>query len=169
LGFSEAVRLDYHHTMLSKLAGSLSLALWFGGGVVAGFVAPQAAFGVLADRQLAGSIAGSVLSTYGVIVLVCGGVYLLSHIAARVGGASWSRLTLALVVVALIIVAFSQFVLTPQIADLRAQMREAGVAPEYQGRFGAYHQLSVIFFAIQWLLATVALVRHTQVLATRRH
>jgi hypothetical protein len=155
--------------MLTKLAGTLALALWFGGGVVAGFVAPQAAFAGLADRQLAGTVAGAVLSTYGLIVLVCGLVYLVSHAAARLNGASWSRLTLSLVIAALIIVALSHFVLTPEIADLRAEIGGAGDSPELQGRFGAYHQLSVILFALQWLLATVALIRHTQYLATRRH
>jgi len=152
-----------------KISGVLALALWFGGGVVAGFVAPQAAFAGLADRQLAGSIAGAVLSTYGIMVLICGLVYLLSHGAARLNGASWSRLTLSLVITALLVVAFSQFVLTPEIADLRAEIRGAGESPELQGRFGAYHQLSVVLFALQWLLATVALLRHTHYLAMRRH
>ena len=155
--------------MLSKMAALLALALWFGGGVVAGFVAPQAAFAGLADRQLAGSIAGAVLSTYAIVVLICGLMYVLSHLAARINGASWSRLTLILIVAALIIVAISQFVLTPEIADLRAEIRGTGETPELQGRFGAYHQLSVILFAIQWLLAAVALVRHGMYLAARRH
>jgi len=152
--------------MLTKLAGTLALALWFGGGIVAGFVAPQAVFAGLADRQLAGSISGAILSAYAVMVLICGVVYLLSHGAGRLGGATWSRLTLALVMAAFLIVVFSQFVLTPHIADLRAEM--LGV-PELESRFSTYHQLSVILFALQWLLATVALIRHTHYLAMRRH
>jgi hypothetical protein len=155
--------------MFFKISGALALALWFGGGVVAGFVAPQAVFAGLVDRQMAGTISGAILSAYAVLTLISGAVYVLSHVASRLSGASWSRLTLILVITALTIVALSQFVLTPHIADLRAQMRGAGVTPELQGRFGVYHQLSVTLFAIQWLLATVALIRHTRYLATRRH
>jgi hypothetical protein len=147
--------------MLWNVISTLALGLWFGGGVVAGFVAPQAAFGVLTDRQVAGSIAGAVLSRYSLIAIASGIAYCGAWFGASGGSRPYAKVTLILVVIALLVVCFSQFVLTPKIADLRAEMRAGGETPELQGRFGAYHRWSVILFTMQWLLVSAALVRHS--------
>jgi hypothetical protein len=73
--------------MLIHMAATLALALWFGGGVVAGLLAPQAAFSILTDRPLAGSIAGIVLSRFAALAVASTLVYVatwfLSRLTAR--------------------------------------------------------------------------------------
>jgi uncharacterized membrane protein len=148
--------------------GVVALAVWFGGGIVAGFVAPPAAFKFLeTERQLAGSIAGYVLGRFQVICLISGAVYCLSWIFARLTGGRPHRWALPLVIVALLLAAYAHFALDPQIATLRDTLRAAGDTPELKGQFGALHQRSVVIFAIQWLLAAAALALHSVSLSRR--
>lgn len=144
------------------IIASLALALWFGGGVIAGFVAPQAAFGVLSDRAQAGSIAGIVLGRYTWIAVASGVVYMAAWFFSRLTASPFKRRTLAVVVVALLVIAISQWYITPQIAQLRSQMSAAGALAELQSRFDALHRLSVILFGVQWLLSGAALVFHAR-------
>lgn len=146
--------------MFIYLLAAVALAVWFGGGVVAGFVAPQAAFGVLADRAQAGSIAGIVLGRFAVIAMVSGAVYIVAWFLSRLGARPFKKRALVVVSLALLVMAASQFYITPQIAGLRLQMAGSGATPELQTRFDALHTLSVVLFGIQWLFAGIALVLH---------
>lgn len=146
--------------MLIHLLAALALAIWFGGGVVAGFVAPQAAFGVLADRAQAGSIAGIVLGRFAFIAMTAGVVYVTAWFLSRLSSRPFKKRSLFIVGAALLIIAFSQWYLTPQIAALRVQMAGAGASPDLQLRFDSLHTVSVVLFGIQWLLAGCALVLH---------
>lgn len=146
--------------MFWHILSLLSLAVWFGGGIIAGFVAPQAAFKFLADRQVAGSIAGSVLSTYAMIEIAAGSVYCLSWVAGVLSSRTFHKITLVLVLLALIAVLYGHFVIDPKIATLRDQIRAQGETPALEGEFGAMHRTSVVLFGIEWLLVGVALVIH---------
>lgn len=154
--------------MIWHILAVLALAVWFGGGIIAGFVAPPAAFKFLAaDRQLAGSIAGFVLGRFQMIALVSGIVYCCAWAFEQLRGGQLPKLALALVVVALLLVAYAHFSLDPHIAALRDTMRAAGESPELKGAFGVLHQRSIIVFGIGWLLVGAALVLHTASLARR--
>jgi len=146
--------------MFWHILSLLALAVWFGGGIVAGFVAPQIAFKVLADRQLAGTVAGGVLGTYAVIELVAGSVYCASWLAGFLSNRTFHKAALLLVLLALILVLYGHFVVDPKIAALRDQIRLDGGTPALQGEFGALHRTSVILFGIEWLLVGTALVVH---------
>jgi len=146
--------------MFWQVAGTLALALWFGGGVVAGFIAPQAAFGVLADRAQAGSIAGIVLGRYAGIAVISGLVYVATWFFSGVSPRPFRKRSLMVVGAALLVIAFSQWYVSPQVAALRTQMATVGVTPDLQSRFDSFHTLSVILFGVQWLLAGTALVLH---------
>lgn len=128
---------------------------------MAGFVAPPVAFNVLADRALAGSIAGMVLGRYAMVALVSGVVYIVTWFLSRMTARPFSKRLLAVVVLALAVIAVSHWYVTPQIADLRVQMHAPGAASDLQLRFDAMHTLSVWLFGFQWLLAGLALVLHT--------
>jgi hypothetical protein len=108
--------------MLTYILAAVALALWFGGGVVAGFVAPQAAFGVLADRAAAGSIAGVVLGRYTVISVASGCVYVAAWFLSRLSSRPYRKRSLVVVGAALLVIVFSQWYVSPQIAALRSQM-----------------------------------------------
>ena len=154
--------------MLWQVVAAVVLALWFGGGVVAGFVAPQSVFAILSDRQTAGSLAGLILSRYAVLVTLCAGLYIAAWFSTRLTSRPWPKRRLMVVVVALAVVVVSHWFLTPQIALLRAQMAAPGAPADLASRFDALHRLSVALFGIQWLLSGVALVMHTSSGAARR-
>ena len=145
----------------------LALAAWFGGGIIAGFVAPQAAFSILADRQLAGSIAGRVLGTYTTIEIVAASVYCLSWVAGILSSRTFHKAALILVILALVMVLYGHFVVDPKISTLREQIRAGGETPVLKGEFGALHRASVILFGIEWLLVGCALVVHIISMAGR--
>jgi hypothetical protein len=155
--------------MLWQVVAAVALALWFGGGVVAGFVAPQSVFAVLSDRQTAGSLAGLILSRYALLVTVCGGLYIAAWFLTRLTSRPWPRRRLVVVVAALALVVASHWLLTPQIALLRAQMAAPGAPADLAGRFDSLHRLSVALFGIQWLLSGLALVQHSMGSDPRRH
>ena len=154
--------------MIWNVLAVIALAVWFGGGIIAGFVAPPAAFKFLAaDRQLAGSIAGYVLGRFQVICMASGLVYCASWVGAWLSGGNPQRWALILVAAALLLVVYAHFSLDPQIAALRDTIHSAGESPELTGAFGALHLRSVIVFGVEWLLVTAALVLQTFTLARR--
>ena len=152
----------YPRLMAWTVVASLALALWFGGGVVAGLIAPPAAFQFAADRQIAGSIAGAILNRFALLALVSGAVYCASWAGMHFMNRAPSRIALILILLALAVVCYSQSVLSPEVAELRDAIRSGGETPELSGRFGALHGRSVALFGVQLLLTGVALVLHIQ-------
>ena len=138
----------------------LALAAWLGGGIVAGFISPQAVFGLLEDRQLAGSIAGAILSRYTLLAAICGVAYGISWMGRLGSGRPFPRAALILVGIALLVIAYSQFVLTPEITLLREAIRSGGETPELSGQFGRLHGTSVALFGLQWILTGSAFILH---------
>lgn len=157
------------YRMLWHILSVFALAAWFGGGIIAGFVAPQAVFRILTDRQLAGSIAGVVLGHYSILKLCAGIVYCASWLAGFSISRAFNRVALILVIVALLSAGYSYFVLDPKIAALRDRMHSQGETPELTGNFGSLHRQSVILFGIEWLLIGVALAVHVGKALVRHH
>lgn len=146
--------------MFWYVLGTAALALWFGGGVIAGFVAPQAAFGVLTDRVLAGTIAGAVLGRYAMISMISGLVYIVAWFFSRLTARPWRKRTLLVVALGLLVIAFSEWYVTPRIIALRSQFGPSGAPSDLRAPFDSLHRLSVIFFSVQWVLSGVAIALH---------
>jgi hypothetical protein len=124
------------------------------------FVAP-AAFSVL-DRESAGRLVSAVFPRYYAVGLVLGLVGL-AGLAGRLlagerGPAPWA---LALLLLMLGLTAFTMLVLLPQLEEVRATLRAAGVAPgsglPETRAFGRLHGLSLILNGVT-LLAGLALL-----------
>ena len=107
------------------------------------------------------------LGKFQMIALASGIVYCCAWAFEQLRGGQLPKLALALVVAALLLVAYAHFALDPQIATLRETLRASGDSPELKGQFGALHQRSVMVFGIGWLLVGVALVLHTAWLSRR--
>ena len=116
---------------------------------------------ILEDRQLAGSVAGMVLSQFSVLAMISGVAYCASWLGRLGSGRPFPRMALILCAIGLLIIAYSQFVLTPEIALLRDTIRSGGETPELAGRFGRLHGTSVVLFGLQWVMAASAFVVHT--------
>lgn len=124
---------------LTGIASALErilLTLWAGSLWVTGFMVAPVLFAVLDDRALAGTLAGELFSITAYLGLACGSVLLaLNVVNYRVF--NWRGAVLAGM---LLLVVTGQFVLTPMIAELRAQGLSGSP------RFGQLHGLASVLF-----------------------
>lgn len=128
------------------------VVFWAGTLWTVGFVVAPVLFELIAERALAGSIAGRLFQTtwwisYGV------GACVLLHALSR-GGARSAVFWLAtgMIVVALV----SALGIQPQIAELRASM---GADEALRARFAMWHGVSSMLYAVQSVLAVVLVVK----------
>ena len=144
---------------MSRLA-TILIAAWVGAAALfVGSVAP-AAFAVLPDRALAGALVGRVLPVVFITGIVGGALtILLDWPYGRVASDKW-RFGAAVVTAAACAVA--QFVVSPRIASLRAEIGPSLQAialddPRRQA-FGQLHAISVGWLGVAMLAATVVVI-----------
>lgn len=115
---------------------------WVGSLWTTGFLVAPVLFAGLDDRALAGTLAGRLFGLTAWLGLGCGLALLVSgYLRGRRGG--WRPWTVGAM---LLLVAAGQFVLTPQIAALRA----AGLTDS--SRFGLLHGVASVLFLLTALL-----------------
>lgn len=129
----------------------LLLTAWVGGLWAIGYIAAPTLFSVLDDRKLAGALAGEMFHIVNWLGLICG-VALLLLLLKRCGR-TW-RLWFVLAMV--ILVANSQFVLQPMMAELKLQ----GIVPgsDAASRFGMLHGVASILYLLTGLLGMAVVV-----------
>ncbi len=127
------------------------LTLWVGGMWTTGFVVTPVIFSSVADRMLAGNIAGRLFSILSLVGLVCGGLLVLMRWFTRVLGARDWRLWV--LVAMLVVIAVGEFGLAPRMQALKSAAG-AAFAPdsvEY-GKFALLHRISSSLFLVNSLL-----------------
>lgn len=143
------------------------LTLWVGSLWAIGYVAAPTLFAVLEDRSVAGTLAGHMFRSVGIITLVVCGL-LLFLMAVRDGVRELRRWRGVVLWFAAAMTAISMFAVQPAIHELRAQ----GFAPgsEQAAQFGKMHGLSsILYLAVSVLgLALVAAGPRGPVLPTSR-
>ena len=142
------------------------LALWVGAAALVAAVVAPAAFAVLPTRALAGALVGRVLPTVFVTGILVGlGAALLAR-----GGGPFARARIALPLVAAGACLVAQFVITPRIHRLRAEIgpniEALDATDPRRVQFGRLHGISVAWMGAGMLAAGVALV--LTVLAARK-
>jgi hypothetical protein len=130
----------------------LLLGGWIGSWASFGLVVAPTAFGALPSTEMAGKLVGPVVSAlhlYGVLAGV-----LLALLAWRLGrGAVLVILPLA----AAALCAYTEFAVTPQIAEIRPLVFGPEGSPELAARFQHLHRVSVAIFLLVGL-STLALL-----------
>ena len=141
---------------------ALLLTLWVGSLWAIGYVAAPTLFSTLADRQMAGDIAGSLFAVSGWLGVACG-VYVMIYLLARQEMAALKRAAfwLALLMVALTLV--SLFGTQPLMAELKAEALPRQVMESVlKDRFAAWHGIASILYLLQsGLGACLVLVAQT--------
>lgn len=134
-----------------------ALCLWVGGTWVVGYLATPALFGYLADRRLAGELAGILFQRLGWLGLLCGALILIAFLVPQrvAGRRRW--LFPAAILLMLACTAANLFYIQPVIAGLKA----AGwPKPELAGNsgdlFARWHAVSAIVYLLQSLAGLVA-------------
>lgn len=140
---------------MRRIAESLYLAtltLWVGGLWAIGYIAAPVLFASLADRQLAGGVAGKLFALMGWVGFVVA-VYLLLFLVVRWGGQVFKRGVFWLIILMVLLTAASQFGIQPLMAQLKADALPRDVMESVmRDRFVAWHGVSSILYLVQSVL-----------------
>jgi hypothetical protein len=138
----------------------LCLGVWLGGICLLSFVVAPGAFGILASRDQAGAIVGFTLGRLHLIGLGAGVIYLVAHFLRASQFPSVARMAAIIVVLMIVLTAFSQFYVASHMADLRQQMGSIERTPMDSPlflQFDRLHHVSVWLEGAVLLLGIAAL------------
>ena len=134
---------------LLSVVERIILSLWVGGMWAIGFLAVPVLFYSLDNRTLAGEIAAPMFKIINSLGLACGALLLLS--AALSQGRAWYRSwRVGVIVVMMAVASVILFVISPQMAVLKAQAAAAG--GELGPQFGRLHGISSVLYLLASLL-----------------
>lgn len=145
--------------MLMQRCRLLITVLWVGALWTVGFVVAPTLFATLADKALAGTIAGSLFRVIAWLSIACAALLLI--LRDRQDGAKAKRLLwLVLGMVACTLIGY--FALQPQMAELRlvlhgtADMMQVADAKR---QFGILHMISTGFYIVQSILGALLIFK----------
>jgi len=133
----------------------LCLGVWLGGVCLLSFVVAPGAFGILVNRDMAGSIVAYTLGRAHFIGIGAGVIYLVANFLHPSALPTIARLAAIAVIIMLLLTVFSQFYVMAHLADLRTQMGSVDRTPAsdpLRASFDRLHQWSV------WLESAVLLL-----------
>lgn len=129
-----------------------AITLWIGGMWAVGYAVAPMLFATLADRQLAGVVAGKLFALMGWIGFGAA-TYLLVFLIGRWGAQAFKRSVFWLTVCAALLVAAGQFGIQPLMVQLKADAFPRDVMESVmRDRFVAWHGVSSILYLVQSLL-----------------
>ncbi len=136
----------------SEALYGIAIALWVGGLWAIGYLAAPTLFAELADRMLAGRLAGAMFEWIAWTGFVCG-AYLLIFLATRQGWRMFRSLPFWLVVAMLALTAAGHFGIQPLMAQLKI---DAGprdlIESALKDRFAVWHGIASVVYLVESLL-----------------
>ncbi len=143
----------------------LCLGVWLGGVCLLSFVVAPGAFGILGNRDIAGSMVAYTLGRAHLIGIGAGVIYLVANFLNASSFPNIARLAAIAVIIMLLLTVFSQFYVMSHLADLRTQMGSVDSMPKtnpLRAEFDKLHQWSV------WVESAVLLLGIAAVYLTVR-
>jgi Domain of unknown function (DUF4149) len=145
--------------MVGSACRRLLAALWGGSLLTTGYLVAPSLFAFLADRSLAGMLAGRIFRIEAWLSLLCG-VLLLGLIGSgKWNEEPWRKSCLLLTAAMLICTLIGYFGLQPLMAALREAAGGAALAGEAKARFALLHGISSAIYLLQSGLAIALIVR----------
>jgi hypothetical protein len=149
---------------MSRLAAAfhmLAVTIWAGALWAIGLLAAPTLFQMIADRTLAGSIAGRLFLYVALIGIACG-LYLMIFRLARFGTHAARQGFFWVVVLLLALTLVGQFGVQPILAALKQQAgAQAVMESVFRDRFAAWHGVASVLYVIQCALALpLVLLQH---------
>ena len=130
----------------------IAVTLWVGGLWITGYMVAPVLFASLADRMLAGMLAGKMFAVISYIGMVCG-IYLLVYRITRLGGSALKEGFFWAVLAMLLLTLAAHFGIQPVIEHLKeAALPRDVMQSVFKDRFRAWHGISSILYLIQSLL-----------------
>jgi hypothetical protein len=108
---------------LLRVLEFLSLSIWLGSVVFLSFAVAPGAFALLGSREQAGMFVGMALARLHSIGIASGVLFLLAHVLGAKSPRALADLAALAVILMLVLTLVSQFIVTPRIAHLRAEMK----------------------------------------------
>ena len=137
---------------------NIAVALWAGGLLAIGFLAAPVLFSQIADRGMAGTVAGAMFSVMAWVGLACG-TYLLLYVLAGKGWRAVRSGVFWIVLLMLVLTVAGHFGVQPILAQLKAEALPRQVMESaLRDRFSTWHGVSSALYLVQSLLG-IALVR----------
>ena len=138
-------------------AYSLCISVWVGGLLAVGYLAAPILFARLADRALAGSLAGHMFAAIAWVGIVCGS-YLLIFVLATKGWRAVKSSLFWIVLLMLVLTMAGHFGVQPILAQLKADALPRQVMESaMRDRFATWHGVSSVLYLVQSLCG-IALV-----------
>jgi hypothetical protein len=136
---------------------NIAVALWVGGLFATGYLAAPVLFSQIADRSLAGAVAGQMFSVMALVGLACG-TYLMLFILVAKGWRAIQSGVFWIVLLMLALTAAGHFGVQPVLAQLKADALPRQVMESaLRDRFSTWHGVSSALYLVQSLLG-IALV-----------
>jgi len=140
----------------------IAVTLWVGGLWAIGYLAAPVLFSALADKTMAGMLAGKMFTLVAYIGMGCG-FFLLIHRLASFGSAALKQAFFWAALVMLLLAIAAHFGIQPILEGLKEQALPKGVMESmFRDRFARWHGISSIVYLMQSVLGLVL------VLAPRR-
>lgn len=148
--------------MMNQFADKLALTiitLWVGSLWAIGYLAAPSIFYYLADRQLAGGLAGEMFKLVAYLGLISG-LYLLIHRLAKFGTKALKHSFFWTVFFMILLTLAGHFGIAPIIAQLKTQALPADVMNSvFADRFQTWHGIASIAYLMQSLLGLVLIFK----------
>lgn len=127
---------------------AVALTLWIGGLWAIGYIVAPTLFSTLADRALAGSLAGKLFTLIAYAGIGCA-IYLLVFRLARFGGACFKHAIFWIVLVMLGLTVAGEFGVQPILASFKNQALPKEVMESvFRDRFAAWHGVASVLYLI---------------------
>lgn len=131
----------------------IAVALWAGGIWVSGYLVAPLLFQAAPDRQIAGTLAGTIFTAMAFLGLACA-AYILVYRVGRSGLQALKQGGFWIVVAMVVLIAAGQFGVQPILASLKEQALPREVMESvFRDRFATWHGVASILYVIQSLLA----------------
>ena len=141
---------------------AVALTFWIGGMWAVGYVVAPTLFHSLADRALAGMLAGK-LFTWMAYVGIGSAIYLLLFRLARFGGSAFKQSIFWLVLTMLLITLAGEFWVQPILEGLKGQALPQNVMESvFRDRFAAWHGVASVLYLIQSVLGVLLVWLHAR-------
>jgi hypothetical protein len=146
--------------MLIARARLLVIVLWVGSLWTVGYLVAPTLFATLADRTLAGFIAGAIFRSQAWLSLACGLAVLGLLTASTDLDAPRRKSMRMLACLMLACLAFGYFGLQPLMAELKQSAPGGVMDAAARSKFGMLHGASAVFFMLQSVLGAVLVCKN---------
>ena len=130
------------------------LTLWIGSMWTVGYLVVPVLFSQLEDRALAGMLAGQMFTIVSYIGLVAGSLLLVREMI-KYGRPSRQHWHSVVLIIMLVFIMIGEYVLQPQMAELKA----AGLEGEVAELFGRLHGIASVLYLVNSIFGLVLITR----------